>query len=139
MKILVLEDDRERIKQFKDRFEEAGITEEEIFFEIDVSPAIKLFEIHSFDVLFLDHDLGEDTMVETSHKNTGSEFARQLMELHQSGKIGKLPMCFIHSFNPWGAENMKRVIGKSSERIPSIWTAPFKPVYDKLRKEFPLM
>lgn len=136
MKILVLEDDQNRIDQFVNRFKEAGIEREEVWWAIDAQTAINSLEIRTYDVLFLDHDLGGDQMVSTSHLNTGSEFARQLMELHRSGKVEKLPMCFIHSFNPIGAENMQRIIGRTSERVPSIWTPPFKPVYKRMRSEF---
>ena len=135
MKILVLEDDQERIIQFVERFTEAGIPSEDVHFAVDVKPAIDLLAIHTFDVLFLDHDLDQRRMVGIDELNTGSEFARQLKEMKESGQIEEIPMSFIHSYNPWGAENMQRILGRKSERVPSIWTQSFKPVYKRLKED----
>jgi len=80
---------------------------------------IKLYGLGSFEVISLDHDLGEGAMVEyyTNVKNnymldynninerTGMDCCRYLVSESMNEKI-PLPQIYIHSANPIGAGNM---------------------------------
>jgi hypothetical protein len=81
--------------------------------------AIKLYNLGNFDVISLDHDLGEGAMVEyyTNVKNnymldynnidekTGLDCCRYLVAESMNEKI-PLPQIYIHSANPIGSANM---------------------------------
>jgi hypothetical protein len=80
---------------------------------------IKLYGLGNFEVISLDHDLGEGAMVEyyTNVKNnymldynninerTGMDCCRYLVSESMNEKI-PLPQIYIHSANPIGAGNM---------------------------------
>jgi hypothetical protein len=80
---------------------------------------IKLHGIGNFEVMSLDHDLGEGAMVEyyTNVKNnymldynninerTGMDCCRYLVSESMNEKI-PLPQIYVHSANPIGAANM---------------------------------
>ena len=80
---------------------------------------IKLYGIGNFEVMSLDHDLGEGAMVEyyTNVKNnymldynnieerTGMDCCRYLVSESMNEKI-PLPQVYIHSANPIGSANM---------------------------------
>lgn len=111
--VLVLEDDPERIKQFKKRL--IGNT-----FQIvsDADAAILALTYNKWDVLFLDHDLGGETYVPSSNANTGYQVAKFL---HDNPKYKPSEAIIIHSLNPGGAENMQAVLPEAY-RIPFAWT-----------------
>lgn len=113
-KVLVLEDNDERIKEFKKRFLENKC--DGTFVE-EASDCISLIEKEEFECIFLDHDLGGKVYVCVNEINTGSEVARW-MNSH-SHKNENTPVV-IHSFNNVGSAYMNRLI-KNSFRIPSIW------------------
>lgn len=102
MRIFVLEDDRQRNLLFR----EAAIG-------LDATFAVSYGEARlkytpPYDVLFLDHDLGDRVFVPSSDENTGATFARWL------------PVCtttpattaIVHSYNPDGAETMRDILTK---------------------------
>ncbi len=80
---------------------------------------IKKWGLESFEIISLDHDLGEGAMVEyyTNVKNnftlnyenieekTGMDFCRFLVSESMSKNI-PLPQIYIHSANPIGSANM---------------------------------
>jgi len=80
---------------------------------------IKLHGLGSFEVISLDHDLGDDAMVEyyTNVKNnymldynnikerTGMDCCRYLVAESMNEKI-PLPQIYVHSANPIGSGNM---------------------------------
>ena len=80
---------------------------------------IKLNGLGNFEVISLDHDLGEDAMVEyyTNVKNnymldynnieerTGMDCCRYLVSESMNEKI-PLPQIYVHSANPIGSANM---------------------------------
>jgi len=99
IKILVLEDNVERIGEFgknyggKDRF---------IVYVTTVKECIEVLESsEKFDIIFLDHDLGGKHMVE-SGPDTGYEVAEWLRDHPE-----KLPqIVVVHSLNPAGRANI---------------------------------
>ena len=66
-----------------------------------------------WDIVFLDHDLGGQVFVPSSHPNTGYAVAKYMEENSVEAK-----QIIIHSMNPAGASNMKTV-------LPSAIIMPF--------------
>ena len=111
MKILILDDDFSRHKEFNKRLIGCSVTNVETSKE-----AIQKLEEEIFDIVFLDHDLGGMVFMQ-SGENTGFEVAKWLSE-----NEAKQPRrIIIHSFNPVGAKNMKSLL-PSSEVIPGAWS-----------------
>jgi len=103
MKILVLEDNFERQEQFKKNL--AGHNVE----IIDSSKiAIEKFIGEKWDLLFLDHESGE---------NTGYEVAKFLEENQQHMPSNVI----VHSLNTVGAQNITNAL-PSAIHIPFAWT-----------------
>jgi len=112
MRVLVLDDDFERLKIFSRRL----IGQNFHLVETAKEAIDKLSTEEPFDFIFLDHDLGGQQMV-TSGKNTGYEVALWIQE-HEE----KWPeRVIVHSFNPGGAKNMLSVLPQGSVYIPGVW------------------
>ena len=110
MNILVLEDDNTRIMAFKRKFIGCTTT-----FVKTAKEAIKLLADKYWDILFLDHDLGGEEMVE-SGPGTGYEVACWLEE-NPSKKPNRI---YLHSLNPVGRQNMKDALPDAIE-VPFAW------------------
>lgn len=114
MRILILEDDAKRHKQFKMNFIGHVLTIVETAHE-----CIEALVKEKFDALFLDHDLGGEQMV-ASGKGTGYEVALWL-----SKHIDYAPKeIYVHSLNIPGALNMINVlsgVGIYAVRAPFLW------------------
>jgi len=115
MNILILEDDPTgtRIPAFKRKFVGHIAT-----FVETTKDAIRLlneFPAGYWDILFLDHDLGGEEMVE-SGPGTGYEVACWLEE-NPSKKPNRI---YLHSLNPVGRQNMKRALPDAIE-APFAW------------------
>jgi len=110
MRILILDDDKSRLVKFKKKF--FNHTTECVE---TAKAAINKLDAENYDYVFLDHDLGGQVYV-PSGDNTGYEVAKWLAENpHKQPEV-----IVIHSFNPVGAENMKRVLPKALV-IPGAW------------------
>ena len=113
VKVFILEDDAIRIKGF----EQAGIG-------LNLTIATSLSEAKAvwtppYDILLLDHDLGDRQMVDGSDVNTGSEFCRWV-------PVGDVPRhVLIHSYNRAGALNMQSMLVCKHEIDATI--LPFGP------------
>lgn len=101
MYIFILEDNEHRMNKFK---------RELIGHEIDraatVEEGTSLVAFNTYDLLFLDHDLGGKEMVDSADGNTGY----QLAEFIASFTPNKTTPCVVHSCNPAGADNIVRVL-----------------------------
>jgi CheY-like chemotaxis protein len=105
MKILIVEDDNERIKWFRSEFSWADLHIYE-----DAQPAIEKLEKDSeWDVIFLDHDLGWRVFVASSDSNTGYQVAKKIAELGIKAPV------IIHSQNIIGADNIKDALSMTNE------------------------
>jgi hypothetical protein len=105
-RILVLEDDDQRIAWFKRRMPDAmvGKTAEQ---------AITLLARYKFNAAFLDHDLHPTHLTSIKiFKGTGREVAKFMQSMDFKGSV------VIHSKNPIGADLM-------CEFLPHAHTAPF--------------
>ena len=117
IRIFILEDDDNRIKQFRKNFINAELT-----ITKDSKDAIKILRKQlPYDYLFLDHDLGGQQMTK-SGENTGYEVAQWLSK--NALKKPKLGL-YIHSLNIPGAKNMHDALGYGTH-IPFVWQKVIK-------------
>ena len=107
--ILVIEDDHRRIRWFKDQL--TGRCDLDIF--ENAKPGIKAVKAKKYDMIFLDHDLGNRIFVPSEDSNTGYQVAKILKETPN-----KDTHVIVHSFNPEGTDNMVAVIGKNASKKP---------------------
>jgi len=97
MRILVLEDDPNRVKKFR-----RELVGHAVDYAADVQSAVGLLAAHRYDLMFLDHDLGGQEMVDSSEENTGYQFAVAVAaDGRNSGAV-----VVVHSCNPAGADNI---------------------------------
>lgn len=125
MKVLVLDDDKTRLSQFRDRFIERGYTYDTT---TSMEDCWKFIESKKYDMIFLDHDLGDEVFVDSKKENTGSEIARRWGSKEHKNKETKV---IVHSFNPAGAKNMLDLI-EDSIYIPGIWVFECFEKYDPI-------
>jgi CheY-like chemotaxis protein len=105
MKILILEDDPNRIKTFKAKL---GIQHKLTCIDT-AEAAIEYLRMEEFDVVFLDHDLGGEQMVDTADENTGSEVVRWLTQTEKGNRHVYVTFV-IHSLNTPAAESMENTL-----------------------------
>jgi hypothetical protein len=112
MNTLFLDDSEGRIRSFRRRLPSAHIVE-------DAQSTIEMLaKTEHFDRVFLDHDLGGQTMVSTDEPNTGSEVVRWIVANKPS--IG---LVVVHSMNIAAAPGMVANLtdaGYTACRIPFI-------------------
>jgi CheY-like chemotaxis protein len=112
MKILILEDNEERVKQFR-----RNLTGNDVVVTANAAECIELLDHGEWDWVFLDHDLG-DKVFEKSGPGTGYEVAKWMGQ-HPN----KWPNqgVVIHSCNFVGAQNMESVLPAPAWKIPFVW------------------
>ena len=108
MKILILEDNIERIKVFK-----THLFNEEKDFCTTAEQAIELLTAKKYDLVYLDHDLEGKPYEDSNYKNTGYQVAKVIPTT-----INKDTQIIIHSMNPIGAKAMRDVIGDNATYTP---------------------
>lgn len=123
MNILILEDTPARIEQFREHLL-CGSSSNHVVFVTTARDCISNLDTvfgFEWDAVFLDHDLGGESLVE-SGQGTGYEVACWLEQ-----NPDKIPdIVVIHSMNPNGAERMAWAIGNSGHIVfmaPGIWSA----------------
>lgn len=112
MKILILEDNKERIEWFKRIYKN-----HELFIFTDLVSAKNFIMFQEIDVLFLDHDLEEKNLEAVELGLTGYDFCLFLI----TNYLCKHSAIFIHSMNPCGAAKMEEVLksyGYEAQWIP---------------------
>jgi CheY-like chemotaxis protein len=100
MKILIVEDSQDRIAWF-----ETALEKHELTISLDAATGKAAVASTKFDVIFLDHDLGGEQMVDSRNENTGYQVAKTIT----TSKNSDTPVV-IHSYNPVGAANMQSVL-----------------------------
>jgi len=108
MRILVLEDDRSRIRKFRQE-----LIGHVVDFAEDVHTASRLLAANEYAMMFLDHDLGQQQLVDSSEQNTGYQFA----VIVAADERNRAASVVVHSCNPAGADNMAAVL-PSAVRVP---------------------
>jgi CheY-like chemotaxis protein len=108
MKILVLEDDPNRITLFKKWFKDHDMD------MTDQADQAKMFlDAKIYDVIFLDHDLDGRVYVDSNEKNTGYQVAE-----HMPKSLNTTTRTIVHSHNSAGAKKMISVIGSNATHGP---------------------
>jgi hypothetical protein len=97
MKILILEDNLERIEKFQRVF----VNQEPFIFN-NVIDAYNACITYDFQIMFLDHDLDNKIWVNSKEENTGYQFVKKLVD----NKLQQNSLIYIHSMNPIGANKM---------------------------------
>jgi len=113
MKILILEDNFERIEKFKQLFKN-----QELFIFDNVKDAYESCLLNEFKVMMLDYDLDSRHWVDSSEENTGYQFIKKLIE----NNLQVDTLCYIHSMNPVGANKMMNLLidnGRDAIWIPA--------------------
>lgn len=129
MKIFILEDDINRVRVFADRLGR----QHTLVFADTAQKAIEIIQGEteggqSFDVMFLDHDLGGEIYVDTEKENTGSGLARWMEGYEAVYTLIGQPVIVIHSLNPAGVHYMAETLKK---QFSNIHTIPFTCLLDK--------
>lgn len=110
MNVLFLDDDSNRTKRFKRTYPYASTT-------TTAEGMIHLLRKgDEVDILFLDHDLGGLTFVDSGDKNTGAEVVRWIVE-HKP----KIQLIVVHSLNYPAAIRMEADLidaGYHAQRCP---------------------
>lgn len=116
MKIFVLEDNLQRIEQFRDYFATYRLMAN---YATSVQNAIRMFPRVNPDVVFLDHDLGGQVYVDSDEPNTGYQFVKWLKENDPKWRARSY---VVHSMNPVGVDNMIEELGDEPKNL---WRIPF--------------
>jgi len=125
MKVLILEDNEDRNVIFRKNLNGVDISITD-----DVKELKNLLSSSKWDVLFLDHDLGDEINVSTDREDTGSEVARWLSE-----NPDKIPdIVILHSMNEDGRKNMKRLI-PTSVSWPFAWIQTTPSILDQCKDQ----
>jgi len=114
MNILILEDNDDRIVQFKDRLDCEGV---KLHIIKTVPECISALKTENWDYLFLDHDLNGKVFVPSGGKEpTGWDVAKWLSQ-NPSRKPQNI---ILHSLNEWGRKNMKALLPEA-QVVPFAW------------------
>jgi len=118
MKVLIVEDEEYRIKLLRQKLIGYGA----VTITKTAQEAIKLIEFkNSFDMYFLDHDLGNRAFVSSSDLNTGYQVALHLKKLGSKGEG-----VIIHSLNAVGSQNIHEILPLSRKiPFPILMKLPF--------------
>ncbi len=112
MNILVVEDSEERNQHFRQ-----WLQGHEFSIAINAEEGLRLLHAKKYDVIFLDHDLGDRSGVPSDDPNTGYAVAKEI-----PNSINKDAQVIIHSMNPVGSQNILNVLnGKATHRVFGNW------------------
>ena len=116
--IFILDDDETRHDALIKRATELADAEEtEVCIALDVEEAKNmLIKKNYWDIIMLDHDLGNRVFVDSSEENTGFQVAKFIRE--NNIRFGR---CLLHSMNPVGVKNMLEEL----EGLGDVYRSPF--------------
>lgn len=101
LKIFVLEDDENRIRWFKEKYDHLHLD-----IAISFDEAKELLSNNEYHMLFLDHDLGGEVYVDVNEYNTGTSVAKYMTD----NGLQKHSSILIHSLNPVGSGTMLSIL-----------------------------
>lgn len=137
MRIFILEDDPDRIRQFCHWFGSGYESPPSPIKWHCIQTNVRLYDYHPpYDIMFLDHDLGGRQM--QSHEDDGKMFVRDILGTNLNPETEVI----LHSHNPDGAKEMFNLLKESGHKWHMI--APFgypsflsliKVIQDKAKKE----
>ena len=117
MKVLVLEDNQDRINLFKQIFRNSNL-----LIVTNIDDFIREIRRDVFDRIYMDHDLGGGAFVPSENETTGYQAAKYMVEYD----LQKEAEIIIHSMNPAGAEAMRNVLHKNEYNVQVI---PFSELW----------
>lgn len=98
-KILIVEDDDSRIAWFK-----SELVGNSLHITKKAKDAIKLLKLHTYGLIFLDHDLAEQHYIDNRcYDGTGPEVAKFLADTKENNNGAVI---IIHSLNIYGVDRM---------------------------------
>lgn len=126
MKILILEDDLQRIELFQQALAHLG-HDVAVFEKADDATA-ELYADSDYDLIFLDHDLGGESFVDSRRDDTGAAVARWLADEDTcEGKMYSRGVSIvIHSMNPVGQRTMLSTLQDAGFKFTKI--IPFSQI-----------
>lgn len=110
MRLLILEDDPSRVHEFYKMFEDHSLVVVNT-----AADAISFLSTSKFNAIFLDHDLGGKTYVDSDNENTGYQVAKML-----SVSINRHTPVVIHSWNGVGAKRMLNALKDHDAQVVHI-------------------
>lgn len=110
MRILILDDDLERLALFKDILHNHDVTE-----VMTASETIHHLKLGTWDVVFLDHDLGGRAFVPS-----GPETGYEVAEFLQNNINLRPSKIFLHSMNDTARRRMLAILPRAVE-CPGVW------------------
>lgn len=116
MKILILDDENFRHERFSEYYKG-----NEVFHATKYSQFIEALNIQKWDIIHLDHDLGEEPIADSYVDGWGS--TRYFTGYHAALKIIELSEAYcpglviVHSMNPRGAEEIYKVLNKNNIEV----------------------
>lgn len=114
MKIFILDDMVIRQEFFSYAMSELYGDEAHCFVAYSYDEAVKVFEeCNEFDIMFLDHDLGDRVYVSSNDPNTGYQVAKYMVENNITSKE-----IIVHSLNPAGVQNMLAILPEHAKYVP---------------------
>jgi len=114
MKILILDDDDTRHTLFKQNY-----SKHDLVHTYTADEAIDALKRGTYDVVFLDHDLGGKQMVDSWGEEPTGYTVAKWMAMNPERKPGQV---YIHSLNPVGARNMHNIL-PGSKLAPGAWAS----------------
>lgn len=124
--IVVLEDDKTRIKHFKKRFNKKFKKYKVDLQVFDNAKDCKIYlneTIKRVNLLFLDHDLGGEVFVDSSKENTGSEVVR-FLTARQNMMPRTIGYVMLHTLNNVEAPKMYSNLKSAGFNVfltPGVW------------------
>ena len=121
LRVMILEDDHNRINQFKSILE---LQIQDVSYHLTAESFIEQLDQETrVDLMLLDHDLGERVYVDTNDPNTGSEVVRHILTNRDDEKF-KTTKIIVHSFNNVAAKYMVDVLARVKFDVlyvPGVW------------------
>lgn len=109
-RVLVLEDNQERIDRFKSMF--SGVT-----VVTTASECISRLQTLKYTTLFLDHDLNQEAYVDSRREDCGMEVVRFLERLKIRGMFNQALLISIHSHNVNAANAMLLALQRAGYKV----------------------
>lgn len=126
MKILILEDNDFRVALFKSYFDSL---DHKVWYEKTANGAIDVLTANAdMDLIFLDHDLGDDVFVDSKREDTGASVARWMVSSGFNPDVSVT----VHSLNPNGQANILSILRNNG--FSFVYANPFTQLARMLRK-----
>ena len=126
MNVLILEDSEPRLKLIR-----RGLIGHHVVRTYDTKEAFNLLLDKQFDLVMLDHDLGDAPgWDKLDNFDCGSHLTERILESRHTENFKNVKLWCIHSLNPWGADLMEGHLKDAGKflgygykviKVPFIW------------------